>query len=98
MVGIVARFEQGSGGGGGRECPLLLVLSRGVVVVGVNGPRHSFWARERCSEWGVVVVGVNAHFEHIRKKMDTNIDIYKHYSYNRLIESPLFCRLYSLIT
>jgi hypothetical protein len=46
---LVARFEQGSGGGG-RECPLSLVSSRGVVVVGVNGPRHSFWARERHSE------------------------------------------------
>jgi hypothetical protein len=55
---IVARNEQGSGGGG-RECPSSLETSRAVVVVGMNACRHSFRAVV-VARRGVAVVGMNS--------------------------------------
>jgi hypothetical protein len=55
---VVARFEQGSGGGG-RECPSLLETSRAVVVVGMNARRRLFRAVV-VARRGVAVVGVNS--------------------------------------
>jgi len=43
---FVARFEQASGGGG-HECHLSFISSRGVVVVGVNAVCRSF----RAGKW-----------------------------------------------